>query len=193
MLKVRNLLFAWPVISRELPSLFKLLYVVGSRNRPIPVLLDFQSALLNPPTSSRWLFSYERCGPKIFWYKPGSMLELLDTFQALAEQHPSLQSICVACCQCEIEDWRMKDIERNLNNREKKEKQKTKTQNNLQKTKDFIATGEHLRNIGILAEIYFANHSYVDGSLPPVDRLRETIGQKYVDLASPGKKSCKFF
>ena len=28
-----------------------------NRLRSLPVLLDFQSAILNPPTSSRWLFS----------------------------------------------------------------------------------------------------------------------------------------
>ena len=30
-----------------------------NRLRSLPVLLDFQSAISNPPTSSRWLFSVE--------------------------------------------------------------------------------------------------------------------------------------
>jgi hypothetical protein len=30
-----------------------------NRLRSLPVLLDFQSAISNPPTSSRWLFSEE--------------------------------------------------------------------------------------------------------------------------------------
>ncbi|MDD2465409.1 MAG: IS200/IS605 family transposase [Desulfobulbus sp.] len=33
---------------------------VHIRLRSLPVLLDFQSAILNPPTSSRWLFSVEK-------------------------------------------------------------------------------------------------------------------------------------
>ena len=33
-------------------------YRTVNRLRSLPVLLDFQSAISNPPTSSRWLFSF---------------------------------------------------------------------------------------------------------------------------------------
>jgi hypothetical protein len=33
---------------------------IESTNRPMPVLLDFQSVSLNPPASSLWLFSLKK-------------------------------------------------------------------------------------------------------------------------------------
>ncbi len=129
---------------------------------------------------------YEKCGSQVFHLEAERMLEFFDKFQALARQHPSLQPVCDACCQCTIYDWHLKELERRLKHKEEKENQRKQTQGNLEKTQGAIEAGEHLRNIGFLAMIYFAKFSDIDQSLPPHSRLSETIGEKYVDLALSG-------
>ncbi len=129
---------------------------------------------------------YERCGPQIFYTETKNKLELLERFQALAIQHPSLLSICAACCRCEIDDRRWKDIERKRKHKEEKEKQRTQTLYNLEKTRHTIEAGEHLHNIGLLARVYFGESSDIDRTLPPLDRLRESIGEDSVGPALSG-------
>ena len=129
---------------------------------------------------------YDKCGSLLFRFESDYRLELFESSQALAEQHPSLAQVCKASCQCEIEDWHSRRLEIGVEQREKEDKQKEKTQQCPEQTRDTVETGEDLHNIALLAEIYFGLFDGGHRFLTPVDRLCESIGREYVDMALSG-------
>jgi hypothetical protein len=131
-----------------------------------------------------WL--YERCGSLIYWHEPEITRDLLAIFISLTVKHPSLKSICEECCRCEIDDWRLEDIKTKLKRQQEQKENRIQNQNNLKKTQEQIATGQHLQNIGFLARVYFGDFSDVDRALSPAKRLRETFGEEFVGLALVG-------
>ncbi len=131
-------------------------------------------------------FLYEICGPQIFWTEPLIARDLTDDFLALAKKHPQLQPICQETCQCEIEDWRLEEIKSNFERKREHEKQKGKNKVNLEETKDDIAAGTHLQNLGFLAKLYFGDFYDIDKSLSPIERLREVIGDEHLAPALAG-------
>jgi hypothetical protein len=143
--------------------------------------LEAKSAL-----SEKDHFLYERCGSLIFWPEPDIARDLLTIFRSLTETHSSLIPICEKCCLCEIEDWQRDDNLRRLKRLQEEEDNRNKTQHNLEQTQTQVATGEHLHNIGILAEIYMGRYRGYERALPPIERLIKSIGEKFVDLALSG-------
>lgn len=130
-------------------------------------------------------FLYEICGSEIFQAEPLIAVELLENFHLLAKSHLQLQPICKQRCQCEIEAWRFKSIQRNFECKRKEEEKKAQNKINLEETKESIAQGKHLHNIGFLARVYYGLNGY-DNSMSSIERFSKEVGDQHINLALKG-------
>ncbi|MCI5208616.1 MAG: hypothetical protein D3910_07445 [Candidatus Electrothrix sp. ATG2] len=145
----------------------------------------FNYLALKTDLSKTDCFLYEICGNEIFQPEPSLAAELLEKFLSLAEKHSLLEPICQEACQCEVEDWRRDDIQRNIKCKRKSQEKKAQDNINLEKTKESIVQGKHLHNIGLLARVYFGFNSY-NNSLSPIERLSEQVGDQHINPALKG-------
>lgn len=131
-------------------------------------------------------FLYDSLGSIVFIIPNPSFRDLFDEFFRFADGHKRLQEIRDNRCRCEIEDWRREDNTRKIEDMCKQNQRMTQNRANLEKTKESIRSGQHLKNLGWLAEVYFGHFIDIDNELTPVERLRTEIGDNLLTAALEG-------
>ena len=120
-------------------------------------------------------FLYHSCGELIL-SSDSTLINLFEEFFEFADGHKQLQKIRNELCRCEIKDWRRKSQTRELEYERKRERTRQQNRANLELTKEAIRSGQHLSNLAYLAEVYFGLLLDIDNELPPIERLRDEIG-----------------
>lgn len=100
--------------------------------------------------------------------------------------HPELSDVLTRSCLSEVQDWRWKDINRNITHKKKQRDTQQKNRSDFEQELDLIRTGRHLNWMGWLAKVYFARFINVDRTLEPKRRLEQQLGEQYVDVALEG-------
>ena len=100
--------------------------------------------------------------------------------------HPELADVLARSCQSEVQDWRWKDINRNIKHKKKQRETQQKNRSDFEKQQDLIRTGQHLGWAEWLANVYFARLADVDRTLEPQKRLEQQLGEQYVGVALEG-------
>jgi hypothetical protein len=111
---------------------------------------------------------------------------LFEQLYALGDRNRTLAEKCNAFCVWHIEEWRYENARRTLEDTQERRERQECDQQNLYATADLILTGQHLHNLGVLAQRYFG--VFVDSErIPdPVTRLRNDIGDELTQLALAG-------
>jgi len=100
--------------------------------------------------------------------------------------HPELADVLARSCQSEVQDWRWKDINRNVKYKKKQQNSQQKNRSDFEKQRDLIRTGQHLGWLEWLANLYFARFTDDDRTLEPEKRLEQQLGEQNVGVALEG-------
>ena len=111
---------------------------------------------------------------------------LFEHLYALGDHDNTLAGKRDAFCVWQIEEWRYEDAQRMLECTQARRERQTHDQQNLDATADWIRTGQHLHNLGILAQRYFGVFIDSERIPDPVTRLRNEIGDELTRHALTG-------
>jgi len=128
---------------------------------------------------------YEMCGHLVFTSNPMSY-EVFEEFYQFAEDRKMLRRMRDTLCRSRIHKWHVKNNLRRIKNEREKLDRETRTRANLRTTKEQIASGQHLHNLGFLAEIYLGIFSDKDGPASPLERLQNQVGDEFTPVALEG-------
>jgi len=100
--------------------------------------------------------------------------------------HPELSGVLSHACQTEVQDWRWKDINRNIKHKKKQRETQQKNRSDFEKQQDLICSGQHLGWMAWLADVYFARFTDIDRTLEPKKRLEQQLGEQNIEIALEG-------
>lgn len=110
-------------------------------------------------------------------------------FETLFEyglRHPELSEIQDRECFCVIENWRRKDLERQIKNDAEHKKWCHDNRKRFKDNIDSIKNGVHLDWLSWIAKVYFSQFADVDAKASPEERLIEQLGSEYANIAIEG-------
>jgi hypothetical protein len=112
--------------------------------------------------------------------------DLFEQLYALGDRDNTLAEKRDAFCVGQIEEWRYEDAQRKLKYTQERLERHERDQQNLYATAEWIRTGQHLHNLGILAQRYFGVFADSERIPDPVTRLRNEIGDELTQHAIAG-------
>jgi hypothetical protein len=116
-------------------------------------------------------------------------IELFNKLFNFGRSHYELFDVLLRSCQSEVQDWRWKDINRNIKYKKKRWETQQKNRSDFEQEVDLIRTGRHLGWLAWLADVYFARFRDVDRTLEPKKRLEQQLGERNVGVALEGLKA----
>ncbi len=112
--------------------------------------------------------------------------DLFERLYTLGNHNKILSAKRNALCVNQIEEWHRKDALSKLEYAQQRRQRQEHDQLNLYATADLIRTGQHLHNLGVLAQRYFGLFDDSERHIDPITRLKNDIGNDLTELALEG-------
>ena len=117
---------------------------------------------------------------------------LFERLYALGNHDKELTEKRTALCVNHIEEWHRENALSKLEYARKRQQKRERDQLNLCATADLIRTGQHLHNLGILAQKYFGVFDDSERQFDPITRLKNDIGDDLTELTLEGFQAVLF-
>jgi hypothetical protein len=114
------------------------------------------------------------------------VIDLFERLYTLGNHDKVLNEKRDALCVSQIEEWHRQDALSKLEYAHKRRQRQEQTRLNLYATAESIRTGQHLYNLGILAQVYFGMFSDLERNGDPVTRLKNEIGNDLTEVTLEG-------
>ncbi len=138
--------------------------------------------------SSKDEFLYELALTLCFSADPPAR-KLFEVLYQLGDRRIELIPVRERACQCQYEDWRLRNQARKIEDNSNLQLSKETIRIDFEKNIETIRIGKHDNWLNHLAKIYFAIYSDVDRNVSPESRLENQLGSEYSEIALEGLRA----